>query len=65
MQDMLKTDQTYKTRAAACLALMKCNVHYQTRYLIAVNEEGRFAPVVVGGAFGNARLIHQGITVVS
>lgn len=33
-------------------------------YLIAVNDEGRFVPVVVGATPWDIALIHKGITVV-
>lgn len=50
--DVLRTDRTYKTRENAMKALFqaceKLDVNIdRVRYLIAVNDEGRFAPVVV------------------
>ena len=53
---MLRTKTTYKTRANAVAALDKTLeraglTRAQVRYLIAVNEEGRFAPVLVGNQY--------------
>jgi hypothetical protein len=65
--DLLRTDRTYATRANAAKALEKKVAELggdirNIRYVIAANEEGRFAPVVVG--IDNLVLAHHGITVV-
>lgn len=49
--DILRTDRTYKTRANAVKQVRdtaaKIGVEFGTvHYVIAVNEDGRFAPVV-------------------
>ncbi len=49
--DVLRTDRTYKTRANAIIALRQCchklDVDFKrVRWLVAVNDDGRFAPVV-------------------
>ena len=72
MIDLLRTKRTYKTREAAVSALRKIvltleNQHRKeclptVRYIIAVNEEGRFAPVVVGAH--ESQFIHANVTVV-
>lgn len=64
--DILLTTTTYKTRENAEVALAKKltktgRTLANTRYLIAVNRDGRFAPVVFGVELLD--LIHQGITV--
>lgn len=70
--DLIKTDRTYKTRDNAVKALEMALAKYEltldnARWLIAVNDDGRFAPVVV--SIYNERiplssLPHVGITVV-
>jgi len=50
--NMLRTDKTYKTYANAIVALRKActalGVDFDyLRYVVAVNEAGRFAPAVV------------------
>ena len=61
---LLRTSQTYKTRAAALKKLEReiGEAPVRVPYVIAVNEEGRFAPVVFGVHL--LPLIHRGITVV-
>ena len=67
MADLLRTDRTYATRKNAVKALETALRTYtpqglnDVRYLIAVNDAGRFAPVLVGTAY--IPLIHVGITV--
>lgn len=73
--DILRTDRTYKTRANAvkhlATELGKLGLTLTSvRYLIATNEEGRFAPVVISnlhGPYGPAinSLIFNGVTVVN
>lgn len=72
MRDQLRTDRTYKTRKNAVHALEqaadKLGLNKDAlRYVIAVNEEGRFAPVVlVGGTQEHlVSLAWEGVTVVS
>jgi len=65
--ETFRTTQTYKTRARAIKKLESAlAAHHATlgdvHWLIAVNEEGRFGPVVVGA--DNVALCHDGITVV-
>jgi hypothetical protein len=53
--NLLRTDTTYATRENAMKALIKKLAKNnltpdEVRYLIAVNEEGRYAPVLVGSA---------------
>ncbi len=64
LSDLLRTDKTYATRENALKALEKKLANYpaNVRFVIAVNEEGRFAPVVFGVEL--LPLAHQGITVV-
>jgi hypothetical protein len=61
--DLLRTKRTYKTREAAIKALAAKTDIDRVRYLIAVAEDGRFAPVVVG--VDQLHLVHAGITVVA
>ena len=68
MQDVLKTNRTYKTRVNAVRALdklIKLRPDYNSiRYVIAVNEEGRYAPIVLTrDSVLIAFLIHNGVTV--
>ena len=65
--NLLRTDKTYKTQWLAVKALEKKLIELggnlnDTRYVIAVNEDGRFAPVVFGIDF--LPLAQHGITVV-
>ncbi len=61
--DILKTERTYATRENAIKALAaKCDLG-SARWLIAVTEDGRFAPVVIHDQ-SNLHLAHEGITVV-
>lgn len=65
--NLLLTDKTYATYANAEKALLKACKEAgvsRVRYLIAANEKGRFAPVLVGNQFIPLAL-HYGITVVS
>ncbi len=77
--NLLRTDRTYKTAANAFRALVKVcntfniNVRF-VRYVIAVNEAGRFAPVVMASSFEDHEelrhipftfFVHAGITVVN
>ena len=66
--NVIKTARTYKTQGNAEIALRKVlgDTFDATRWIIAVNSDGRFAPVVV---FDRNRpellgLAHVGITVV-
>jgi hypothetical protein len=66
--DILRTDRTYKTRANAVKALAKLIDLDSLSYVIAVNEDGRFAPIAI---LDHARdrhdifaLCHNGVTVV-
>lgn len=69
--DLLRTDRTYKTRANAVKALetacTKLGCPFDSvRYVIAVNEAGRFAPAVVS-CFGIVPLTafpHVGVTII-
>jgi len=62
--DILKTERTYATRENAIKALAsKCDLERE-RWMIAVTEDGRFAPVVIHDNGGNLHLAHEGITVV-
>ena len=68
--DLMRTTQTYKTRANALkkleeearfLGVPMSSVHY----LIAVHKDGRYGPVVVRVLGGDSlAFIHRGITVV-
>ena len=73
--NLIRTDRTYKTSANAEAALAKTLKRAgqwgarqteltldNTRYLIAVAPDGRFAPVLVGAEY--VAFIHCGITVV-
>lgn len=56
--NLLKTDRTYSTAANATKALgIACKKLGKdvadVRYLIAVKEDGRFAPIVIGVTDGN------------
>lgn len=64
--DMLRTRRTFTKRSGAILAL-KAALGGQkelddARWMIAVNEEGRFAPVLIGMRY--VPYAHAGITVV-
>lgn len=65
MRDLLSTTRTYKTRENAVKALDRIARRYgvedTVRYVIAVNEDGRFAPVVIGTS--HLALVHEGVTV--
>lgn len=61
--DLLETKRTYKTRENAVAALKKTVGGGYVRYVIAVNEEGRFAPVIVGA--DKRHWARNGLTVVS
>lgn len=69
MRDLLRTSRTYASRENAVKALERALIRGgffvddRIPYVIAVNEEGRFAPVVVGADF--LPLVFQGVTVVS
>ena len=68
--DLLRTDKTYKTRVRAMKALEEACDKLDTdpnhcRWLIAVNADGRFAPVVVGAGAANLDFIQVGVTVVA
>ena len=68
--NLLNTDRTYATRENAIKALeLGCKKIGSTidkiRFVIAVNEAGRFAPVVVGDRAENNQLLFCGITWVS
>lgn len=78
--NMLRTARTYKTQANALKALDaacgRLGVDIEVvRYIIAVNEDGRFAPVVIycggtlptkdGGEQLTTAFCHVGVTVVS
>jgi hypothetical protein len=65
--NLLTTDRTYATRENAIKALdAACKkigaTIDQIRFVIAVNEAGRFAPVVVGVSAENNQLLFCGIT---
>jgi hypothetical protein len=65
--NLLTTDRTYATRKNAIKALETCCKEIgatldQIRFVIAVNEAGRFAPVVVGMSAENNQLLFCGIT---
>ncbi len=64
LMNVLKTTQTYKTREGAMKKLVKeiGEAPVRVPYVIAVAEDGRFAPVVFGADL--FPLIHRGITVV-
>ena len=71
MADLIRTERTYKTRENAVKALENAlsrsadpshNTLDAARWLIAVNADGRFAPVLVGAEY--VPFIHIGITVV-
>lgn len=68
MIDLLRTSRTYKTREGAVKALERAarKAGAETSDgipgLIAVNPEGRFAPVAVGVKY--LCLAHHGVTVV-
>jgi len=64
---LLRTDRTYATRANAVRALVKATGGDLSgvRYVIAVAEDGRYAPVVVFRNPEDLGLIHRGVTVVS
>lgn len=73
--DMLRTSRTYATRENALKALAKAycparvdglDVLAMTgiRYVIAVNEAGRFAPVVLLDRPELMGLAHAGVTVI-
>jgi len=69
--DLLKTDSTFASRQRALAKLERaCGktglVSSKLRFVIAVNDNGRFAPVVVfDGKSETLALAHQGVTVVS
>ena len=65
--NLLNTDRTYATRENAIKALeLGCKKIGSTidkiRFVIAVNEAGRFAPVVVGNNHENNLIMFHGIT---
>ena len=69
--DLLKTDKTYASRANAVRALTQAADKLggslsDLRYVIAVNEDGRYAPVVmVHSQMQLLAFAHIGITVVA
>ena len=68
---IIKTDRTYGSAANAVKALDRaCErlgvTRDSLRWMVAVAEDGRFAPVVLyGGETSNLRFAHVGVTVVS
>lgn len=69
MAHLLRTKRTYKSRENAELALRKVCKRYHRdlstiRWLIAVDDKGRFAPVVVGSDEINFGWHYKGITIV-
>ena len=65
--NLLTTDRTYATRENAIKALAAACKKIgatidQIRFVIAVNEAGRFAPVVVGNTIQNNQIFFHGIT---
>tara|TARA_R110000824_G_scaffold106563_1_gene251776 strand:+ start:426 stop:653 length:228 start_codon:yes stop_codon:yes gene_type:complete len=67
LRDLLKTSQTYKTRAGALAKLEKelSGIDFNIHYLIATTPEGRFAPVVINQAGHQLlSLCHNGVTVI-
>jgi len=64
-QILTNPTKTYKTRQNAVKAIEKklANYHADTsvNYLVAVTEEGRFFPVVIGTT--HVHLIHAGLAV--
>lgn len=74
--NLLRTDRTYKTQLNAYAALLvACKklgianegdtvVPHEVKYLIAVNADGRFAPVVLKTNAGDLMFPHIGVTVV-
>jgi hypothetical protein len=68
MIDVLKTTRTFKTRDNAERHLKKSLAKLgltDVRFCIAVNDEGRFAPIVFNDSTRwNLGLIHEGVTVV-
>ena len=65
MNELFKENtQTYATRENAIKKLMKeAGENMQAHYVIAVNSEGRFFPVVIGSE--TIDLCHNGICVAS
>ena len=56
--NLLRTERTYLTQDNALKALQRACTKYEIdisrlRYLIAVKDDGRFAPVVIGREKGN------------
>ena len=67
-QDVLRTTRTYATRKNAVEALGRAADKvgiYDYRYMIAVKEDGRYAPVVfMDGSGEKIMFAHNGVTVV-
>ena len=65
IMNIVRSSKTYATRANAIKALRKAtgNEFDNLRWLIAVSEDGRFVPVIVGAE--HTEYCHSGITVVS